>query len=730
MATIYQLPPEVGQKRYVVASGANAGTVLQEAGDFPAGQSTMASGIPAVVPLTGTPLIISKYLEKPTEIKNDLLGNARAEEALSLFNYTDDFDLRDDIYITEVQGIDESGEDNLESAKWSQLENVGINYSPLPVGTFRHDPARRGINIELAKASGGFQRARLSTRKRFRYQTGCVMRTSVCLQMSRAELPACEKLWGIGDSQDGFFFQIRAGGNGDDFRLVYRRSSGDGLVKEVIIPRSQFNHDTMDGTGLSRATIDFTKNCMYLVEWGWYGASSARFYAFVVDDQTALPESVKKVPRGRWVMMHEILIPDSLNAPSLGTPVLPFTIEISNSGYLVEPQFVMKYGLSVQVDGGESEKADVYGADLSNGRDIGPVLGGTAPSHFFPLFAIRAKDFANNNILNTLQGLPKTLEMFANYGAELAVLRDPEFDNLDEVGHFNGTLPNDDNGDFGLAESLLLAPGGDLVIITLLFPDGNDPAFQIIDDAITQGVLSTPDGFVYADPFNLLTEPPEQLPLSLQDRYAATDMGTLEGNFVVKKTVSGKELTRLYIPPSKHSSVKLTSIYDLVRESITTEYDSKFDFPAANEDYEIASIAGNGTITLDRKHSLEPGFRFVINNTTFYVRTVPGIFTLTLSTSRGGGLYNNYAADGIIVSDFGRGFYDVVIDNAVASRARPIDQSVVVFAARRVADALLTIDLGEKDAEWMRASACSTTNSYNVIVPAPEVRAFLNYGLR
>jgi hypothetical protein len=77
MATIYQLPPEVGQKRYVVASGANAGTVLQEAGEFPAGQSTMASGIPSVVPLTGTPLVISKYLEKPTEIKKDLLGNAR-----------------------------------------------------------------------------------------------------------------------------------------------------------------------------------------------------------------------------------------------------------------------------------------------------------------------------------------------------------------------------------------------------------------------------------------------------------------------------------------------------------------------------------------------------------------------------------------------------------------------------------------------------------------------------
>jgi hypothetical protein len=694
MATIYQLPPEVGQKRYVVASGANAGTVLQEAGDFPAGQSTMASGIPSVVPLIGTPLVISKYLEKPTEIKNDLLGNARAEEALSLFNYTDDFGLRDDIYVTEIQGIDENGEDNLESAKWSQLENVAINYSPLPIGTFTHDAARRGINIELAKASGGFQRARLSTRKRFRYQTGRVMRMSVCVQMSQAALPACEKLWGIGDSQDGFFFQILAGGDGDHFRLVHRRSSGDGLVKEIIVPRSEFNHDTMDGDGPSNATIDFTKNCMYLVEWGWYGASSARFYAFVVDDQTTLPASVKKVPRGRWVLMHELLIPGSLNAPSLGTPVLPFTIEISNSGYLVEPQFVMKYGLSVQVDGGESEKADVYGADISNGREIGPILGGSEASHFFPLFAIRAKDFAPNKILNTLQGLPKSLSLLGNYGTEVAVLRDAQFSSLDEAGHFNGTLPKDNDGAFGLAESLLLGPDG----------AGED--------------------------LLLLTEDPEALPVAIQDLYTATDMGTLEGNFVGKKKVSGKELVRFYIAPDKGDVVSLTPIYDLVREAITTEYDSKFDFPTANEDYTITSIDGGGTVTLDRKHTLEPGFRFVINNTTFYVLTVPDVFTLTLSTSRGGSLYNNYAGDGIVASNFGRGFYDVVISNAVASRARPIDQGIVVFAARRLQDSLLTINFGEKDAEWMKATDCSTTNSYNVINPAPEVRAFLNYGLR
>ncbi len=342
MATYYQLGPEVGQRR-VVASGANAGEVLQEAGEFPVGQELMAESIPVVVPLKGTALQISPYLEKPSEVKTDLLGTDRATKALSLFNYTDDYDFRDDVYVTEIQGINERGEDDEESAKWSQLERVGINYSPLPIGSFRHDPRRRGINIELAKATGGFQRARLSTRKRFRYQTGRTLRMSVCAQMSLADLPACEKLWGIGDSQDGFFFQIRASGVGDDFRIIYRRSSGDGLTKEVVVPRSEFNHDPMDGTGLSGASIDFTKNCMYLVEWGWYGASSARFYAFLVDEQEGLPVTVKKVPRGRWILMHELLIPDSLNAPSLGTPVLPFTLEISNTGYLVEPQFIFKY---------------------------------------------------------------------------------------------------------------------------------------------------------------------------------------------------------------------------------------------------------------------------------------------------------------------------------------------------------------------------------------------------
>jgi hypothetical protein len=231
---------------------------------------------------------------------------------------------------------------------------------------------------------------------------------------------------------------------------------------------------------------------------------------------------------------------------------------------------------------------------------------------------------------------------------------------------------------------------------------------------------------VPVEPFSLSTEFPELLPISIQDEYTTTDTGTLEGNFVTKKAVRGKELTRVYIPPNKNSRVNLTPIYDLVRESITTEYDSKFEFPVVNQDYEVVAITGNGLITLDRKHTLEEGFRFVVDNQTYYVKTVEGDFTLTISDVRNGEqIFPPFGAP-----SFARGFYDIVLDAAVASRARPIEQSIVAFAARRVSDGLVTTDLGEKNAEWIRASNCSTTNSYNVVSPAPEVRAFLNYGLR
>ena len=174
-----------------------------------------------------------------------------------------------------------------------------------------------------------------------------------------------------------------------------------------------------------------------------------------------------------------------------------------------------------------------------------------------------------------MQGLPKSLNLLANASTELAVFRDPVFSSIaDNAGHFNGTLPADSEGQYGLAEALLEGP------------DGNNPNVR------------------------LLTEVPESLPIAIEDTYTATDMGTVEGNFLLKKVVTGKKLTTAFLPPNRRGS-DLTKIYDLVREAITTEYDSKFDFPVNNENIQVTNIDSN-EFSLDRKHTLESGFRFVI----------------------------------------------------------------------------------------------------------------------
>lgn len=695
--TYYQLPHEVGKKA-ATASGenvVNSGSTLQKQGDFPVGQALMASGIPVTLPLTGGDVPIVLFKEKPTEIGKDLLGNKKIQPTLSLFNITDDLAFREDVYVAEVQGLNEVGVDGVESAKWAQLKDVLVDYTPIPTGFITHDFKRQAVKLELAKSEGGFQRVRIATKKRFRYQTGRSLRSSVCLQMSLAPLVACEKTWGIGDSLDGYFFRIKGDGSGDNFMVVHRRSAGDGLATETVVPRSQFNHDKLDGTGGSGTTIDFTKNCMYLAEWGWYGASGVRFYAFVVDEGDDIPDSIKGIPRARWVLLHEMLIPDSLSTPSLGLPVLPFSIEITNNGYLTEPQFIIKYGLSLQIDGGETEKAEIHGADLSAGRNIGPALGGDEPAQAYPLMLLRAKDFAPGGLLNIEQGLPKTMTALANYATELLVIRDPIFKNsATTLGHFNGQLTDNFEGQFGFSEAVIAGPDG------------------------SGGVLA------------LTTEEPEELNIAAQEEYDLTDMGTVEANFLSKQVATGKTLGTFFAPKNKPTEINLTKIYDLVRESITAEYDSQFDFPPANENIEILNIAADGTLTVERRHTFEPGSRFTLDNQNFFVIATPDQFTLQLSQTRNGVLYNNYAADNIAAPVFGTGFYDLVIDEAVAPKGRTISQGLVVIAARRVEDGLLQENFDEKNAEWMRAYNVTTNNTYTVVSPAPEVRAYLHYGLR
>ena len=131
--------------------------------------------------------------------------------------------------------------------------------------------------------------------------------------------PGLRKDQGIGDAQDGFFSESKP------MDGVTTSCWFIAALLEMDFPKKQlslgsFNKNKLDELGGTGATLDFTQNAMYLVEWGWYGASSARFYAFVVTKTKRCLRLFRAFPRplgdDSW-----ILIPDTLDAQVLPSSV-------------------------------------------------------------------------------------------------------------------------------------------------------------------------------------------------------------------------------------------------------------------------------------------------------------------------------------------------------------------------------------------------------------------------
>ena len=75
----------------------------------------------------------------------------------------------------------------------------------------------------------------------------------------------------------------------------------------IDIPRDNFNGDPLNGNGPSGWNIQPDNVTMYKIEFGWYGAIGARFYAYI--------------PQGnggaRWITVHTLVLENQLESPCL-----------------------------------------------------------------------------------------------------------------------------------------------------------------------------------------------------------------------------------------------------------------------------------------------------------------------------------------------------------------------------------------------------------------------------
>ena len=287
----------------------------------------------------------------------------------------------------------------------------------------------------------------LQSRRVFRYQPGRISGFTFGSRASTEPVSGMTNEWGIANKTDQYMFKIYAGQlsivrrstillsdsvlirngldptktlsvniNGTSYNTVQPRiRSGDPFDNELYwtieIPRDKFNGDPLNGNGPSGYTIRPEKVTMWKIEFGWYGAIGARFYAYI---PTGAGEA-------RWVTVHTLVIENSLGQPCLQDSYFRFkyAVNVADTASIRTPQYIYKYGASYYIDGGDDGTSEQF----STSTGLQPKqINRTAEA---ALIGIRPKDVILNStgveIANRKLIIPTKLSMSSDSLSEIKV---------------------------------------------------------------------------------------------------------------------------------------------------------------------------------------------------------------------------------------------------------------------------------------------------------------------
>ncbi len=212
---------------------------------------------------------------------------------------------------------------------------------------------RQGIRSEIT----------LKSIRAFRYQPGRISGFTYGVKVSEIGAgPGTTLEFGIENDTDSYMFRLSNGANFSVIRrstvpleeTVFLQDSGyaentrtivrNGRVQyETVIEQKIMNGDPLSGEGETGYILDPDTVTMYKIEFGWYGAIGARFYAYV-------PVSNDEC---RWVTMHTLVIENQLGRPCLADPFFYFKyrLDVQDSSTIRIDQYVNKFGASYYIDG-------------------------------------------------------------------------------------------------------------------------------------------------------------------------------------------------------------------------------------------------------------------------------------------------------------------------------------------------------------------------------------------
>lgn len=173
---------------------------------------------------------------------------------------------------------------------------------------------------------------------------------------------------GYFDEDDGLFFEL----NGSGLSVVVRTSTSGSAV-DTGVSQSNWNIDTLDGTGPSKKTLDITKSQIFVIDFQWLGVGRIR-YGFDID--------------GILYYVHEIFNANNLDKVYMKSGSLPLRYEIRNTGTSASETSLKEICCTCNSEGGFQIPGLSY--SMSNkavARDTTTTLS--------PILAIRLKSIFN-----------------------------------------------------------------------------------------------------------------------------------------------------------------------------------------------------------------------------------------------------------------------------------------------------------------------------------------------
>ena len=294
------------------------------------------------------------------------------------------------------------------------------------IGQFGSDNTRPGYSVNERRY------AFLQSRRVFRYQPGRISGFTFGLRSSVETVPGITLEWGITNPTDQYILQIDAG----QLSIIRRSTvplsvsvlernsltSGDQIGQRsgdpfddteywtIKIPRDKFNGDPLNENGPSGYLLQPDNVTMYKIEFGWYGAIGARFYAYI-------PTSNGDA---RWVVIHTLVIENSLESPCLQDSYFRFkySLNITNTENIRTPQYLYKYGASYYIDGGDEGTSQIY--SVSSGSKS------LSPSQQRTLLGVYPKEYLLNSVGTEIQNkkivIPTKLNVTSDSLSELNVV--------------------------------------------------------------------------------------------------------------------------------------------------------------------------------------------------------------------------------------------------------------------------------------------------------------------